>query len=277
MDLKRCNRLALALMLFIAFLAIKPVTSLEAGENPESEKHAMLHQVDPGLQEKQQTPSQESSKNNRISQKHLTTRKPWRDGRRLLKMTSWLQTPTLREKVAKVWKKPASDETGMPVLLGQSKKRETSAGSTILQYKGKLPKPTRAKGKKKSSGLFFRTSKNSKVTSIYSGRVVYADWFRGYGYLLVLSHGERIYSLYGHNHSLLVSTGDFVKPRQVIAKSGNAGTMDGVAGLYFEIRTGNTPENPRQWLASNETMGTEVAKLSQTSMSDQLKSMSGSR
>jgi septal ring factor EnvC (AmiA/AmiB activator) len=78
--------------------------------------------------------------------------------------------------------------------------------------------------------------------------VVYADWLRGQGLLLIIDHGEGYLSLYGHNRSLLRSVGDQVNPGDVIARIGNTGGLDKPA-LYFEIREAGSPVDPGLWLS----------------------------
>jgi murein hydrolase activator len=130
------------------------------------------------------------------------------------------------------------------------RKRRVSRGKKITQIKGSLPKPVFAKGQSRRPGLFFRVAKNSKVKAIHRAQVVYADWFRGYGLLIILNHGDEIYSLYGHNSKLLVTPGDWVNDNQVIAYTGDTGSLEGIPGLYFEIRRRGKAENPYRWLIS---------------------------
>ena len=119
----------------------------------------------------------------------------------------------------------------------------------ITRRKGKLPPPVSGRVRARSPGLFYRVAKNSPVQAIHKGQVVYADWFRGYGRLLILNHGEHVYSLYGHNRKLLVEQGNRVGAGDPIAKTGDSGSLDGVAGLYFEIRHQGKATNPKVWLA----------------------------
>ncbi|MBF0096675.1 MAG: peptidoglycan DD-metalloendopeptidase family protein [Magnetococcales bacterium] len=123
--------------------------------------------------------------------------------------------------------------------------------------------PVNGSAVNRSSGLFFRVPENAEVRASSRGQVVYAGWFRGYGLLTIVNHGGRVYSLYGHNRDLLVAKGDAVEPGQVIAKSGRTGSVDGVPGLYFEIRRGNRPENPRRWLARDRAHSDKLASLMQ--------------
>ena len=88
-----------------------------------------------------------------------------------------------------------------------------------------------------------------EVTSIASGQVVYADWLSGFGMVMVIDHGKGYMSLYGHNQSLLRSSGDKVTMGQPIALSGESGGQE-QTGLYFEIRYQGTAVNPLPWLKS---------------------------
>ncbi|GAB3368961.1 peptidoglycan DD-metalloendopeptidase family protein [Spongiibacter taiwanensis] len=84
------------------------------------------------------------------------------------------------------------------------------------------------------------------VRAIHNGRVVFADWLRGTGLLIILDHGGGYLSLYGHNQSLLRQEGDWVKGGDAIATLGNSGGKR-QAGLYFEIRQKGRPINPSPW------------------------------
>ncbi len=84
------------------------------------------------------------------------------------------------------------------------------------------------------------------VRAIAYGRVVFADWLRGYGLLLIVDHGDGYMSLYGHNQALYVATGAWVKPGEVVASVGDSGG-EARAALYFEIRRNGHPVNPARW------------------------------
>ncbi|MBF0191288.1 MAG: peptidoglycan DD-metalloendopeptidase family protein [Magnetococcales bacterium] len=126
---------------------------------------------------------------------------------------------------------------------------DDDTGSRIQSRRGQLPNPVRGKWEKRPPGLFYRVAANTPVTAIHAGEVVYADWFRGYGLLLILKHGDQVYSLYGHNHRILVAQGDRVKAGDTIAESGDTGALDGIPGLYFEMRVQGKTINPAGWLA----------------------------
>ena len=85
------------------------------------------------------------------------------------------------------------------------------------------------------------------IHAIYSGKVVFAHWLRGYGLLVIVQHGSRFMSLYAHAESLYVQDGDQVKPGQVIATVGNSGGLN-QAALYFEITYNGQAVDPLKWL-----------------------------
>jgi septal ring factor EnvC (AmiA/AmiB activator) len=90
-------------------------------------------------------------------------------------------------------------------------------------------------------------TKDAVVRAVHGGRVVYADYFQGYGNLLILDHGLSYYSLYGHCASFLAKKGDWVAEAQPLALAGDVGSLKGVC-LYLEIRYKAQPLNPLQWL-----------------------------
>ncbi len=96
-------------------------------------------------------------------------------------------------------------------------------------------------------GILIASEKGSSVKASADGRVVFADWMKGFGLLIIIDHGEQFMTLYGNNDSLLKNTGDVVKAGQVIAQSGDQGVRQ-TAGLYFEVRHKGSPTNPIQWL-----------------------------
>ena len=96
------------------------------------------------------------------------------------------------------------------------------------------------------NGVVIASAKGSPVKAIHHGRVVFSDWLRGAGLLIIVDHGGGYMSLYGHNESLLFDTGDWVKAGDTIATVGNSGGRS-EAALYFEIRKNGKPTNPSAW------------------------------
>ena len=117
-------------------------------------------------------------------------------------------------------------------------------GKIITRY-GELKKS----GKLKSRGITFASAAGTEVHAISSGTVVYADWFRNLGLLLILDHGDGYMSLYGYNEVLLKQTGDRVGRNNPIARAGDTGGRQR-PGLYFEIRREGNPLNPSLWCRS---------------------------
>lgn len=97
-----------------------------------------------------------------------------------------------------------------------------------------------------SNGVFIEAPKNSNVQAIYGGRVVFANWLKGFGLLLIIDHNNGYMSLYAHNNSLYKKVGDQVGSGDLIAKVGNSGG-NSENGLYFEIRHNGKPLNPESW------------------------------
>ena len=95
-------------------------------------------------------------------------------------------------------------------------------------------------------GIMIRGNEGSAIKSIHHGRVVFSDWFRGKGLLMIIDHGDGFMSLYAHNQSLLRETGDWVNAGETVATLGNSGGLQ-QANLYFEIRHKGKPTDPRKW------------------------------
>ena len=105
----------------------------------------------------------------------------------------------------------------------------------------------RVSGQLKWNGVVLTAPRGKEVRSVYHGRVEFADWLAGMGLLVIVNHGEGYMTLYGYNETILKNTGDWVAPGEVIATVGDSGGQAQPA-LYFEIRKGTQPVNPRQWI-----------------------------
>ncbi len=135
---------------------------------------------------------------------------------------------------------------------------ELPDGVPFASLKGKLPWPVQGKvaarfGSTRQAadkltwhGMLIDADEGIEVRSIYNGRVVFADWMRGFGLLVIVDHGGGYMSLYGHNESLYKEVGEPVRKGETIATVGNSGGR-GRAGLYFEIRYNGVPDNPAVW------------------------------
>jgi septal ring factor EnvC (AmiA/AmiB activator) len=112
----------------------------------------------------------------------------------------------------------------------------------------------RAGGTLKWNGVVLVAPRGREVRAIYHGRVVFADWLAGLGLLVIVDHGEGYMTLYGYNETTLKSTGDWVAPGDVIATVGASGGQSR-SSLYFEIRQGAKPIDPRGWITRQPRPG----------------------
>ncbi len=99
----------------------------------------------------------------------------------------------------------------------------------------------------KWNGVVLAAPRGREVRSVYHGRVVFADWLAGLGLLVIVDHGDNYMTLYGYNETILKNAGDWVAPGDVLATVGNSGGR-AESALYFEVRRGTQPLNPRQWV-----------------------------
>lgn len=97
-------------------------------------------------------------------------------------------------------------------------------------------------------GIEIRTEEGSFIHAVMTGNVVYADWLKGYGLVIILDHANGFFSLYAHASKILAKTGDQVAEGQPIGETGDTG-MIGENTLYFELREGAEPVDPLHWLA----------------------------
>jgi murein hydrolase activator len=156
-----------------------------------------------------------------------------------------------------------TDATAMRQLI-ETLQREAVTGlggdfKPIGRLRGRLPWPVKGSlearfGAPKESesirwdGVFIAASEGAEVRAVHIGRVVYADWLRGFGLLLILDHGEGYMTLYGHNQTLLKEVGEWVQEGEPMALVGDSGGA-ARAGLYFGIRHQGKAMDPTQWCA----------------------------
>ena len=98
------------------------------------------------------------------------------------------------------------------------------------------------------NGIVIQASEGTAVTAVHSGRVVFADWMRGFGNLLIIDHGDQIMTLYAHLQQFSARPGQQVSRGDAIGRVGNSGGQSRPA-LYFEVRRGGEPINPQRWIA----------------------------
>jgi len=133
------------------------------------------------------------------------------------------------------------------------------------RIKGKLNWPIKGKvvsffGKKRSTkfdtyiinnGIKIKPGASDEVKAIYSGEVVFADYYKGYGNLIIIQHATNLYTLYGHCKKMFKQKGDTVNKGEVISLAGDSGSTEGKS-LYFEIRTHVKPQDPLEWLRKKQ-------------------------
>lgn len=160
------------------------------------------------------------------------------------------QLQALLQKVARATNSLAAAPSYVPL---------PNAGEKFSGRKGRLPWPTQGRithgfgssqveGQLQWNGVLIDANAGQPVQAVHYGRVVFADYFRGQGLLVIIDHGEGYLSLYAHNQHLHKKAGDAVKAGETIASVGNTGGQN-ESGLYFEIRYQGKAINPADWLA----------------------------
>lgn len=144
-----------------------------------------------------------------------------------------------------------------PEISNENTPEAVPAGS-FAQLKGRLHLPARGvvsnrfgAARQEGStwkGLFIRAQTGGEVKAIASGRVVFADWMRGFGNLMIVDHGSSYLSIYGNNDALLRQVGDSVRGGDTVASIGNSGGNP-ESGLYFELRHQGQPLDPLKWVS----------------------------
>jgi len=189
------------------------------------------------------------SLSSKINQQRNEIQKLVRDEKRLTDLVDRLtKIPSRREE-------KISSKT--PIVRNETIPTETFAGQKFETLRGKLSLPVKGDvinrfGSAREDtglswkGLFIKSTEGNEVKSVATGRVVFADWLRGFGNLIIIDHGEGYMSLYGNNQSTLKKTGEIVRGGDVIALVGNTGGNES-NGLYFELRKLSKPFDPLAW------------------------------
>jgi septal ring factor EnvC (AmiA/AmiB activator) len=155
-------------------------------------------------------------------------------------------------------RKPAPASPSGPRVRNETLPSPDTEGRAFRELKGRLALPVRGElanrfgGPREESGiswkgLFIAARGGEPVQAVAGGRVVFADWLRGFGNLLIIDHGGGYMSLYGNNDSLLRKVGESVRGGDAIAQVGASGGNP-ETGLYFELRHGGKPFDPLGWV-----------------------------
>jgi septal ring factor EnvC (AmiA/AmiB activator) len=146
-----------------------------------------------------------------------------------------------------------ANQSGLQKMLASLRSRLTSENlQTFNQSRGKLEWPIESRTatmnthQMRQGGVIIKAPEGTPVHAIYGGKIIFADWLRGFGLLIIINHGDGFMSLYARNHAIFAKVGDMVNPRDVIASIGNTGGYS-TSSLYFEIRQNGLPVNPKLW------------------------------
>ena len=151
----------------------------------------------------------------------------------------------LRRLVAELGQRAAPPANPQPALA-------RATGGLVWPVQGRLQRrfgQARAGGRMRWQGIYIQATLGAQVQSVSGGEVVFADWLRGFGMLIIVDHGGGRMSLYGHADALFKRVGERVEAGEVIASAGRSGGQD-EAGLYFEVRQDGEPVDPLRWLRS---------------------------
>jgi len=143
----------------------------------------------------------------------------------------------------------------------EKEKEETFSTKSFAGLKGKLPWPVDGKvaipyGSQKDpqfntpifrSGSYIKCNADAVAKAVHSGKVVFAEWFKGYGQLVIVNHGDGYHTLYGSLSEIFTKVGDIIKGKQAVGRVGSSGLLN-APGLYFELRYKGKPIDPAQWL-----------------------------
>jgi septal ring factor EnvC (AmiA/AmiB activator) len=151
---------------------------------------------------------------------------------------------------------------GQSFTPASNKVKNISSGA-FSSFKGLLKMPVKGKiicffGRHTNSrsktvnfktGIDIKADRGEPICSVYDGQIIYSNWFKGYGNMIIIDHGNHFYTVYAHAEELFKAKGDYVETGEVIATVGDTGSMIGPK-LYFELRHHGRPVNPLEWLKS---------------------------
>ena len=163
-----------------------------------------------------------------------------KDEKALRSLLSKLQQATQSSKAPAVIGRPSNAKSA-PKATPKNLTGWPLTGSLLAGYGQAMPDGRR------SEGLLVAAPAGTAVYAVAAGRVVYADWLKGYGMLLVIDHGRGYMSLYANNDALLKEVGESVTPGERVSLVGSSGAQNRAA-LYFELRLNGQPQNPNGWL-----------------------------
>jgi septal ring factor EnvC (AmiA/AmiB activator) len=130
------------------------------------------------------------------------------------------------------------------LAYGESK-YEAIKGKLMPPIQGKVISLFKEKGQ---NGIEIQAPIGAEIRAVLPGKVLYADWFKGFGNVVIVDHGDRTFTIYGYGSELLKKEGDIVSQGETIALVGSSGSLKGPC-LYFEIRRQGKPQDPMEWIS----------------------------
>lgn len=179
-----------------------------------------------------------------------------KDQGRLANLISQIDTRIEKQRRAEVEASKKSHRTGN--TSSRETKPYVARGGSFAKLKGKLTVPVHGKvvasfGQSRGhrgttwQGIRYSAKEGADVVACGPGKVVFSDWLRGFGNLIIIDHGNTYMSVYANNESIFKNVGDLVKQGETISSVGSSGGAS-EPGLYFELRYRSKPINPRNWL-----------------------------
>ncbi len=165
-----------------------------------------------------------------------------------------------RQRAARPTRLPAQDAPSRPPPASGRPMEPVGASGAFARLRGKLPMPVKGEivgrfgarrddGQTTWKGLFIRAAEGAEVRAVAAGEVVFADWLRGYGNLLIIDHDDDFLSVYGYNQALFADVGQKVGAGATVAAVGKSGGQT-QSGLYFELRHRGQAFDPSRWLGA---------------------------
>lgn len=147
----------------------------------------------------------------------------------------------------------ASPEAAAATVVVAEKPFESLKGLLMMPVKGKIIsffgryKDRRFNVTQFQSGIYIKADRGEPIRAVYSGKTLFSSWFKGFGNMIIIDHGDHYYTVYAHLEEQFKSKGDPVEAGEVIATVGDTGSFTG-AGLHFEVRHHGKPMNPLGWI-----------------------------
>lgn len=209
------------------------------------------------LAEKKERQEAASSLKREIADTQAELDKLRKDQARLGSLVATIDARLEKERAAEAAAARRAEEEAAKKAQRPAKVTPAPSGTAFAKLKGRLAKPvdgriaarfgTKRTGSATWQGIRFRAPEGADVRAVAAGTVVFADWLRGYGNLIIVDHGGNYLSVYANNDTLLKNVGERVQQGETIGAVGSSGGDD-EPGLYFELRHRGKPVNPSPWL-----------------------------